>query len=75
MIHGLDDEGMISQVLREVLLAVEDTDYATSELVPLWAQRVEAKKAQKETLDNIKEAKDIDSIGQNTQRHDNVKQK
>ena len=57
----LDNEGMISVILREVstLKNIHDT---TSEWVLLWAKRVEAQTAQKEVLSNIKEAKDFDSI-------------
>ena len=36
--------------------------------VLLCVQWVEAQKLQKEALDNIKEAKDFDSVGRNTQR-------
>ena len=71
-IHGLDDEGMISEILREVS-ALENINDTTSKWVPLWAQRVEAQRAQKNALDNIKEAQDFNSFGQNTQRHDNVR--
>ena len=34
-IHGLDDEGMISEILREVSM-VEDSNNTTSEWVLLW---------------------------------------
>ena len=45
-IHGLDDEGMINKILREVL-ALADTTDVTSEWLLLLAQRVQAKWAQK----------------------------
>ena len=40
-IHGLDDEGIISEILREIA-AVENVGDATSEQILLWAQRLEA---------------------------------
>ena len=40
-IHGLDDEGMTSEILRE-LSALEDINDTTNEWVILWVQRVEA---------------------------------
>ena len=61
---------MISEILREVS-SLEDINDAISERIPLWAQRVEAQRVQKETLDSIKEAKDFDSIRHNMQRQDN----
>ena len=56
---------MISEILREVSV-LEDIDDATSGWVLLWEKRVEVQRAQKETLNNIKEAKDFNSMGQNT---------
>ena len=61
-IYGLDSEGMISEILRQVSV-LEEIDDGTSEWVLLWVQWVEAQRAQKEELDNIKEAKDFDSVG------------
>ena len=43
---------------------LEDINHATSEWVLLWAQSTEAQRVQTEALDNIKEAKDFDSIRQ-----------
>ena len=37
--HQLGDEGKINELLREVL-AMKDTDDATSARIQLWAQRV-----------------------------------
>ena len=71
-IHGLDDEGLISKLLREVL-ALENIDEPTSEWVLLWAQMLESWRAQKEAPDNIKEVKDSDSIRWNIQRCDSVR--
>ena len=48
-IHGLDNEGIIIEILREVSL-LEDIDEATSEWVLLWTQRVEAQGTPKEAL-------------------------
>ena len=39
--HGLDDEGMISEKLKEVSV-LENMDYTTSERVLLWVQRAES---------------------------------
>ena len=69
-IHGLDDEGMISEILRKVS-ALEDINDATSERVLIWALQVEAQRVQKEVLDSIKEAKDFDSIRHNMQKQNN----
>ena len=55
---GLDDEGMINEILREVSL-LEDINDAISERILLWTWRIEAHRLQKETLDNMKEAKDL----------------
>ena len=71
-INRLDDEAMISEILRK-LSALEDIDDATSEPVLLCAQRVHAQRAQKEALNNIKEAKEFDSVKYSTQKHDKVK--
>ena len=71
-IHGLDNKGMISEMLRKVSV-LEDIDDTTSEWILLLTQNIEAKRAQKEAFDNLKEAKDFESIGQNTQRYDNVR--
>ena len=60
-IHGLGDEDMINEILREVS-AFEDTDDATSKRVLLWPQSMEAHKVQKDALYNIQEAKDIDTV-------------
>ena len=59
---------MISEIIREVL-ALENIDEATNESVLLWAQRVDAKKAQREVFDIIKEAKDFDSMRQNIKKN------
>ena len=52
-IHTLDDEGMISEIFREVS-ALEDINDTTNERVLLWVQRVAVQMVQKEDLDNIK---------------------
>ena len=68
----LDDEGMISEIQREIS-AWEDIDDVTSELVLIWVQGVEAQRTKQEAL--AEEANDSDSIGQNTQRHANARHK
>ena len=45
--QGLDDEGMINEILREVSL-LEDINDTNSEWVLLWAQRVEGPERKKE---------------------------
>ena len=47
--HEIGDKGMISGIWREVS-ALENIDDATGKRVLVWAQRVEAQRAQKETL-------------------------
>ena len=42
-IHGLDDEGTISEIWREVSV-IQDIDDATSEWILLRAQRVKAQR-------------------------------
>ena len=59
-IYGLDDKDMMCEILKRSISARRYINDATSEWVLLWAQRVQAKGAQKETLDNIKQAKDFD---------------
>ena len=69
-IKGLDDEGITSEILNEVS-TLENIEYATSERVLLWAQREEVQRVQKVALNNIKEAKEFDSVRPNTPKHDN----
>ena len=73
-ISVLDDEGMISEFLREVLM-LEDIENVTSKGVLLWTQRVEVQKVQTKVLNNIKEAKDFDLVRHSTPKHDNETQK
>ena len=73
-IHGLGNEGMISEIVREVS-ASESIDDATSEQGLLWVQRVKTKTALKEALDNIKVAKDFDPLDKNIQKDDNMRHK
>ena len=44
LIYGLDKEGMVSEVFREVS-AVEDINDVTSKGVPIWTQRIKAHRA------------------------------
>ena len=73
-IQTLYDKGMIREVLREVS-ALEKIDDTTSEWVLLWAQMLKAQRAQKEALENIKEAKNFESIRWKIQKDDKVRQK
>ena len=52
---------MISEILREIS-TLEDIDDVTSKRVILWAQRMDAQRAQKEALSNIKNAKEFSSV-------------
>ena len=61
---------MISEILREVA-TLEDIEDGTSEKVLIWVQRMEAQRAQKLVLDNIKEAKEFDTKRYSVQRHAN----
>ena len=60
-IYKIDDEDMVNEILRGVS-ALKDIDDGTRERVLLWAQRVEAKRTQKEALNTIKEAKETDCV-------------
>ena len=62
---GLDDEGMISEILKEVSV-LEGINAGTRKKVLLWSPGVEAQGVQKEALDSIKEAKDFDPIRHST---------
>ena len=50
--------------------ALEEND-TTTKRVPLRARRVETQRLQKEALETIKEAKDLESVRCSTQKHDN----
>ena len=52
-IHGLDENGMIIEILRKVS-TLEGNNDAMSERVLLWAPNIEAQRAQKEVLNNIR---------------------
>ena len=51
-INGLNDETVITKIIKEPK-ALKNTSKASSEQVLLWAQRVEAERAQKVVLGNI----------------------
>ena len=53
IMHGLDDKGKISGILREVS-ALEDIDDTASEMVLLLALRVVAQRVQKNALNCIR---------------------
>ena len=59
LIHGLDDDSMISEILKEASV-LGDINYVTSNNV--WTQRVEVLGVQKVALDSIREANDFDPI-------------
>ena len=59
-IGGHNDEGMTDEMLREV---------ATSEHILTWVHRVVVQRAQRSAFNSIKEAKELDAIWQNTQKH------
>ena len=56
-IGGLNNNDMTDKILREVT-TLENMEEATSECVLSWVQRVEVQRAQRNMLNNIKEAKD-----------------
>ena len=62
-IYGLHNDGMIGEILGEIIL-LENTDDASGEWVLILIQRVETHIVQKEVLNNITEAKELDSISQ-----------
>ena len=60
---------MVSEILREVP-TLEDIKDATSGNLLLLTQRVEAQRTQKVALNNIKEAKEFDSVRYSRLKHD-----
>ena len=58
---------MTNEILREVT-CLENIEEATGKHVPGRVHRVEAKRSQQSTLNNIKEAKDFDAIWQNSEK-------
>ena len=60
-IHNLDDEAIIGDMLGK-LTTIKDINEATSDQILIWAQTLAAQTVQKEVLDNIREAKEFDSI-------------
>ena len=66
-IGGLNDNGIIDEILREVTMLV-DIEEAISACVLTLVHRLEANRAQRSALNNIKEAKEFDAIWQNTQK-------
>ena len=61
---------MLSELLREVS-TFKDTEDATSMTVLLWAQRMGLQMEQKVELNNIKKAKECDSVRHSEPKHDN----
>ena len=68
-IHGLDNEVMISEILRKVS-PLEDIDDIMSKRELLWTWRGEVQRAQKEALNNMKGAKEFDSVRHGAQTRD-----
>ena len=68
-ICGLNEDGMISEILNEVA-TLEDIKDATGECILLWAHRVEALRAHKSALSDIKELKYLDIVRWNMQKQD-----
>ena len=52
-ISGLNDSGIISEILNEVA-ALKDIEDHMTEHVLLWVQRVEAQRAQKSALNKMR---------------------
>ena len=61
---------MLHELLREVS-TFKDTEDATSMTVLLWAQRMGMQMEQKVELNNIKEAKEFDSVRHSEPKHYN----
>ena len=57
---GLKDDDITDKILRKVTI-LESIEEATSECLLSWVQRVEAQRAQRNMLNNIK-SKDFDAI-------------
>ena len=55
-INGLDDETIIVEIIKE-LTALKETSEVSSEQTLMGAQRIEAQRAQKDVLDNIRDFK------------------
>ena len=53
-ISGLNDNGMINEILK-IVDTLEDIEDATSKFVFLWACRIEAQRVQKLALNDIEE--------------------
>ena len=60
-IHGLNDKGMLGEIIKE-LTASRSYDHITSGNVLKWAKRVEAQRAQTDTINSITEQKEFDKI-------------
>ena len=60
---------MINKILREVV-TLGDTEDVTSERVLIWTQKVEAQRAKKIELHNIKEPKEFHAVRHSVPRCD-----
>ena len=65
----MNDEATTAEIIKE-LMVLNNTSGVSSEQVLVWAKKVEAQRAQKEVLENIRDTKDFDSISRDKQRPD-----
>ena len=66
--HGLNDEEMLAEIIRELTKCDENTN-THSENVLTWAKRVETQRAQTALISNLHKIKSIDATVQNDVRH------
>ena len=57
-IHGLNDNDMLAEIIRELTKANKSTAVA-SEQVPVWAKRVEAQRAQSTITTSLSEKRSL----------------
>ena len=60
-IHGLNDKYMLEEIIKE-LTAIKNDDHITSGGILVWAERVEAQKAQAAVLNMSTESRQFDKI-------------
>ena len=65
-INGLKDETTRAKIIKE-LTALQHPREVSSEQVLVWAQRVEAQKAQKVLVDKMRDTKEFDFIRRDRQ--------
>ena len=72
-IHGLNDECMLDEIIRE-LTAKNNDEQVTTEGVLIWARRIEAQRAQATILNNITESCQFDKVKvAKKSKEDNIK--